>query len=186
MLYDALEEKQLIEKTKQGDSDSLSKLVAMHTGILYQLARRNSFSDKPLCNFEEQFSNRFSATYEAVQTYPNNASHKFITHLANVFTWDCIENLEDFTHKDEYSYDPQDMVALEGNFYEDIQDNIDEYLNLIENPEIIKVMTLRFKECLTWKDIAKIMEVSHTCCQLYVASGLNILRGKLKHKLART
>ena len=180
-----LEEAELIKKTKQGDSESLEKLVTLHTGMLVNVARKNSYPDRPLCNFEEQFSNRYKATYEAAQTYPEGASHKFITHLVNTFCWDCIENLENLLEKDAYSYDPQDLSALNNNFYEDVQDNIEDYISLLPDEQMAQVLRYRYIMRLTWETMGAKMGFSRTRCQQLHEAAIQILKKKLKSKLVK-
>lgn len=181
-MYDLIEEKELIEKTKAGDSNSLLKLTALHSGILAQQVKKCSLPYQTLANFNEFFSNRFEITYQTAQNWNPNRG-KFNTFLGASMRYHCLRQMKKLIEKDEI-YLNRDVVIEETeknfSYIENEYKGIEDYLKLIEDKEIVIVLRLRYCNGLTWHEIGDICNRSHQWAQLKNNTGILIIKNKIE------
>lgn len=166
----------LIKKVKEGDEDSLNKLIERHSGIYLEMVNSVIPNNCDFIDKNDVIEDKNVYIYNAVMNFDESKNTKFSTYLGNETKWRCLNM---FNRGTKYKYFDIDDFKEDKNFTEDnitkdicSKEIIQKIFTLAENHKdnrISRIILLRYKvgdgnKTMSWKNISKKLNISIQGC----------------------
>ena len=166
----------LIKKVKEGDEDSLNKLIERHSGIYLEMVNSVIPNNCDFIDKNDVIEDKNIYIYNAVMNFDESKNTKFSTYLGNETKWRCLNM---FNRGTKYKYFDIDDFKEDKNFTEDnitkdicSKEIIQKIFTLAENHKdnrISRIILLRYKvgdgnKTMSWKNISKKLNISIQGC----------------------
>lgn len=186
----SLDDITIVKQIQNDDASNLEILLQRHSGICYQQMHRTVPSGFLSA---EMFESKDRIIYDAAKTFKFNKDAGFTTWLTHYTRYNCLDTLNSFskycpTDSEQINYilDSNVEVDREQKSLDNNLEVIRNVLDQISDKNVKKSIMLRYfsgPKVKTFKQVGKLMKVSHEAIRLWHKKFVNIARPKLQSKL---
>lgn len=177
---------ELIDKAKNGCSDSFQQLSCQYQDLFYKICHKYRIPlEKTGFSFEEVLEEKDNLLFKCVLSYDENKGSKFSTWLSNQSRYFCLNKMGRKVRgilDDEFDMTTLPVKVEEQYVESDCQKLIDELINSLEDDRAKSIFQIRYntaRKNLSWDKVAESLNISRVTARKIHNNALAQLREQL-------